>query len=105
MANVANNKQRQFHDTITKKKRTTTNHAITALRPEERSKTQQGRLASDDSGTRHYTFPAVDSQTEEHRGDVPSRADALSGTKPFTLTGSGSAYRSEYGWNEAATDS
>ena len=52
-----------------------------------------------------YTFPAVGSQTEEHRGDVPSRADALSGSTPVTLTGSGSAYRSEYGRNEAATDS
>ena len=52
------------------------------------------------------TFPAVGSQTavEEHRGDGPSRADVLGG-KPFTLTGSGSAYRSEYGRNEAATDS
>ena len=52
-----------------------------------------------------YTFPAVGSQTEEHRGDVPSRADDLSGSTPFTLTGSGSAYMSEYGRNEAATDS
>ena len=53
-----------------------------------------------------YTFPAVGSQTvvEEHRGDVPSRADVLSGVTPFTLTGSGSAYRFEYGQNEAATD-
>ncbi|CAL8253945.1 unnamed protein product [Boreogadus saida] len=30
---------------------------------------------------------------EEHRSDVPSRADVLSGVTPFTLTGSGSAYR------------
>ena len=44
-----------------------------------------------------YTFPAVGSQTvvEEHRRDLPSRADVLSGVTPFTLTGSGSAYRSE----------
>ena len=33
-----------------------------------------------------YTFPAVGSQTEEHRGDVPSRADDLSGATPSTLT-------------------
>ena len=53
-----------------------------------------------------YTFPAVGCQTEEHRGDVGSRADALSGETPFTLTDSGSpsAYRSEYGRNEAATE-
>ena len=44
-----------------------------------------------------YTFPAVGSQTvvEEHRRDVPSRADVLSGVTPVTLTSSGSAYRSE----------
>ena len=52
-----------------------------------------------------YIFPAVGSQTEEHRLYVPSRADALSGATPFTLTDSESAYRSEYGLNEAATDS
>ena len=54
-----------------------------------------------------YTFPAVGSQTvvEEHRRDVPSRTDVLSGVTPFTLTGSGSAYGSEYGRNEVATDS
>ena len=43
-----------------------------------------------------YIFPAVGSQTEEHRWYVPSRADALSGAWPFTLTDSESAYRSEY---------
>ena len=43
-----------------------------------------------------YIFPAVGSQTEEHRWYVPSRADALSGATPFTLTDSESAYRSEY---------
>ena len=32
---------------------------------------------------------------EGHRGDVPSRPHVLSGVTPFTLTGSGSAYRSE----------
>ena len=32
----------------------------------------------------------------EHRGDVPSRADVLSGgVTPFTMTGSGSGPRSE----------
>ena len=43
-----------------------------------------------------YIFPAVGSQTEEHRWYVPSRSDALSGAWPFTLTDSESAYRSEY---------
>ena len=32
-----------------------------------------------------YTFPAVGSQTvvEEHRGDIPSMDDDLSGVTPF----------------------
>ena len=53
-----------------------------------------------------YTFPAVCSQTvvEEHWGDVPSRENVLSGVSPFTVNGSGSAYRFEYCLNEAATD-
>ena len=53
-----------------------------------------------------YTFPAVGSQTavvEEHRGDVPFwDVDVLSGETP--LTGSGSAYKFEYGRKEAAAD-
>ena len=37
-------------------------------------------------------FLLLGSQTvvREHRGDVPSRADVLSGVTPFTITGSGS---------------
>ena len=37
----------------------------------------------------------------EHRGDVPSRADVLSGVTPFTMTSSGSVHRSE----DTGTDS
>jgi hypothetical protein len=38
-------------------------------------------------------FPAVGSQTvvKEHRGEIPSRANVLSGVTPSNLTGSGSA--------------
>ena len=35
-----------------------------------------------------YTFPAVGSQTKEHRGDVPSRADA----RFFNVFSNSSAY-------------
>ncbi|CAL8362666.1 unnamed protein product [Boreogadus saida] len=38
-------------------------------------------------------------EEEEHRGDVTSRADALSGATPFTsLTDSGSAYSMQGSW-------
>ena len=51
---------------------------------------QVGRRPNLETGR---VYPAIGSQTvvEEHRGDVPSRADVLSGGTPFTLTGSGSA--------------
>ena len=43
-----------------------------------------------------FLFLGSQTVVGEHRGDVPSRADVLSGGgTPFTLTGSGSGLRSE----------
>ena len=54
-----------------------------------------------------YVILSVGSRTvvEEHRGDVPFSPSVLLGVTPFPLNGSGSAYRSEYCRNKAATDS
>ena len=57
-----------------------------------------------------YTFPAVGSQTAASSTEAmvpPGLHHVLSGVKvkPFALTDSGSAYRPEYGWNEAPTNS
>ena len=48
-----------------------------------------------------FLFLGSQTVVREHRGDVPSRADVLSGVTPFTITGSGSVYRSE----DTGTDS